>query len=324
MTTNTIALERRLSPPASSEELSGVSLDLEVTSVCDAVCGFCPREFMPDKRSFIAMDLIDRLAEDIQNRPGFSITLCGIGESTLHPHFNQIVRTLVDAGAKVDLTTNGGRMNTDKFEEYATLGLAEIHFSLNAITAPTHAAVMKMKNYDKIVDNVQQILKLKHRSYPYTHVHVSFVICKGNEHEIDDFVDFWKPQNPSGIWLHPLNNRGGLLNPEIKMAGNMETLKKKYEGDDKVLVDVFGHVPVVNNVCKVARAMMFISVEGEMRLCAMDYKRTTSYGNLRNVRLHEMHIDKLARYSRGEMNALCHGCDFCPEGISQKRMPAHA
>jgi MoaA/NifB/PqqE/SkfB family radical SAM enzyme len=222
----------------------------------------------------------------------------------------------------VDLTTNGGRMSPERFEELATMGLAEIHFSLNAASPQTHHVVMKMKSYDKIVGNLQEILKLKHRSYPYTHVHTSFVICDLNQHEVYDFVDFWRPQNPSGIWLHPLNNRNGLLNPAVKMVKDMTAYKERYAGDDTVLVDVFGHVKEQDNVCKIARAMMFISVEGEMRLCAMDYKRTTSYGNLRTTRLHEMHFDKLARYARGELNSFCKGCGFCPEAIRAERMAA--
>ena len=34
----------------------GVVIDLEVTSVCDAVCNFCPREYMPDKKRFLSME----------------------------------------------------------------------------------------------------------------------------------------------------------------------------------------------------------------------------------------------------------------------------
>jgi MoaA/NifB/PqqE/SkfB family radical SAM enzyme len=298
-----------------------MSLDLEVTSVCDAVCGFCPREFMPDKRSFISMDLIYRLADDIQNKPGFSITLCGIGESLLHPQLDEIVRILVDAGGKVDITTNGGRMTPERFEELATMGIAEIHFSLNAATAETHNKVMRLKNFDKIVSNLQAILDVHHRFYPYTYVQLSFVVCDINQHEAHDFVNFWKPQNPTNIWLHPLNNRNGLLSPDVKPAANMQELKRRYAGDEKVVVDVFGKVPA-DNVCKIARVMTFISVEGEMRLCAMDYKRSTSYGNLRNKRLHEMHFDKLEGYSRGEMNKFCSGCDFAPEAIRQRKAAA--
>jgi molybdenum cofactor biosynthesis enzyme MoaA len=311
-------------PLSGSEDVPDVALDLEVTSVCDAVCSFCPREFMPDKKTFIAMEVINRLAEDIRNKPGFSVTLCGIGESLLHPQLNLIVQTLVDAGSRLEMTTNGGRMNVARFEELATLGIEGIHFSLNAATARTHAAVMKMKNFDKIVANLEKILELKNRSYPYTQVHVSFVVCDANKHEVDDFVSFWKPKNPSAIWLHPLNNRAGLLATTVTGPANIKEIKRRYAGDQRILVDVFRDVEEKDNVCKIARSMMFMSMEGEMRLCAMDYKRLTSYGNLKHKRLHEMQSDKLERYAHGEMKDFCATCDFCPAAMRVQEASARA
>ena len=215
-------------------------------------------------------------------------------------------------------------MDVKRFEELADLGMEGVHFSLNATSPETHTAVMKLRNYDMVVKNVKEILELKHRAYPYAEVHVSFVACNLNQHEIDEFVELWRPKNPSAIWLHPLNNRNRLLSPEVQVYDDMASVKKRYAGDPRILVDIFGQVPVRDNVCKIARAMMFMSVDGEMRLCAMDYKRSTSFGNLRNTRLHEMHFDKMARYMRGELNQFCGGCDFYPEPLRIERTAASA
>jgi organic radical activating enzyme len=311
-------------PVGRSEDLANVALDLELTSVCDAVCGFCPREYMPDKKSFMSMELIHRLADDIQNRPGFPVTLCGIGESMLHPQLDDIIKVLTEAGAKIEMTTNGGKMTAERFRELADLGVEGIHFSLNATSPDTHEAVMKLRNYDGIVKNVENVLKAKHESYRYTQVHVSFVVCNLNQHEIDEFVETWRPHKPNAIWLHPLNNRNTLLSPNVKPYTDMAAVKQRYSGDPQVLVDIFGEVPTRDNVCKIARAMMFVSVEGEMRLCAMDYKRTSSFGNLRTTRLHEMHSSKIERYMQGEMNDFCENCDFCPEALRAEHATAQA
>src|SRR5262245_22069315 len=120
-------------------KLDDVTIDLEVTSVCDAVCNFCPREVMPDKKRFIAMELIERLAAELRRHPVLGVVLCGIGESTLHPQLNEIVRTLADTGAKIEMTSHGGgRMDTRRFETLVDHGLSGFSFSLNAATAPTH------------------------------------------------------------------------------------------------------------------------------------------------------------------------------------------
>ena len=68
--------------------LRDVAIDLEVMSVCDAACGFGPREVRPDTRRFIAEDVVARLADQMRATLPQLATLCGIGESLLHPRLS--------------------------------------------------------------------------------------------------------------------------------------------------------------------------------------------------------------------------------------------
>lgn len=300
------------------DSLLQVAIDLEVTSVCDAVCGFCPRDVMPDKKRFISMALVDRLAEDLRKQKMFLVVLCGIGESTLHPQLNQIVRTIADTGTKVEMTTHGGRrLNTRRFEELIEHGLTGFHFSLNAMTAETHRRVMKLKDFDKTLANLEEILALREARYPHVALHVSFVVCDANEHEVGAFVDYWRVRPVTQVWLHPLNNRAGLLSPGVK-AVDIEPYAEAYEFDEKVLVDVFGELYEHDRLCKIAHRMIFISADGDMRLCAMDYRRVTSYGNLLKDSLPDMHRRKILTYMNGQLDGFCSNCSFCPPGLRTK------
>lgn len=292
-------------------DLSEVAIDLELTSVCDAVCSFCPREVMPDKKRFISLDIVERLAADLREHRPIVVVLCGIGESLLHPQLDTIVATLAATGTRVEMTTHGARLTPQRFEQLVDLGLAGVHVSLNAMSGPTRQRVMKLKNFDKTIANVQGVLEMRRRGYGHVDVHVSFVVCDANHHEVPDFVEFWRPQGVSQIWLHPLNNRNGLRSPDVRPV-DIRALADRYAGDDLVLVDIFGGLDEQDTLCKIARQMIFISADGEMRLCAMDYRRATSYGNLLRQTLTDMHRDKLRRYVGGEMRAFCGNCDFCP------------
>jgi MoaA/NifB/PqqE/SkfB family radical SAM enzyme len=294
--------------------LREVGIDLEVTSVCDATCEFCPREVMPDKKRFLSMELVERLADDIRQTPPHFVMLCGIGEPVLHPQLGRIVQTLAATGVRVEMTTHGGRMSAGRFEELVAQGLSGFNFSLNAVTAETHRAVMRLTNFKQIVATVEEIIDLREQAYPAVSMHVSFVISALNRHEVADFVAFWRDKGLSKIWLHPVNNRNGLRSPAVN-AADIDLIARQYAGDEQVRVDVFGDLAEEGDLCKVARKLMFISADGEMRLCAMDYRRITSYGNLMDRRLEDMHREKLLRYLRGEMNGFCAGCDFCPVGI---------
>jgi MoaA/NifB/PqqE/SkfB family radical SAM enzyme len=303
--------------------LDGVSIDLEVTSVCDATCTFCPREFMPDKKRFLSMDVVERLAKELRNHRITGVVLCGIGESTLHPQLDQIVRTLAATGTKIEMTTHGGaRMDPRRFETLVDCGLTGFSFSLNAATADTHQKVMKLKDFERTVGNLREVIALRDRSHKHVSIHVSFVVCDANQHEAAAFVEQWREHRAVRIWLHPLNNRNGLLSPNLKPV-SMDGLVAAYRDDPQVVVDVFGHLHDDDHLCKIAKAMVFISVDGTMRLCAMDYRRATSYGNLLERSLPDMQRTKVSKYLRGEMNDFCRTCDFCPSGIRRGPHATH-
>jgi MoaA/NifB/PqqE/SkfB family radical SAM enzyme len=302
--------------------LRDVVVDLEVTSVCDAVCGFCPREVMPDTKRFISDDVVARLAGQMRDTPPQLVTLCGIGESLLHPRLNAIVQTLSDTGVRIEMTTHGRRVDVPRFEELVAHGLRGVNFSVNAATAETHRAVMRLKDFHETVANIEQVAELRARRYPHVAMHVSFVVCSLNQHEVDGFVEYWRRKGLSQIWLHPVNNRNGLRAADLAPA-DMTAIAARYAGDRQVRVDVFGDIGEDADLCKVAKKLIFISADGEMRLCAMDYRRVTSYGNVLHQGLEDMHRERLLRYLRGEMNTFCAGCDFCPAAIGKDGVAAH-
>lgn len=288
------------------------AIDLELTSVCNAVCTFCPRELMPDTKSFLPLDVVQALASQLAQEPKQrQVVLCGIGESTLHPELATIIRLLSQAGARVCMTTNGSRLDAELFQRWIDCGLKELNVSLNAATPETHFRVMRLRRFAQIKEGLLQALDLKHRRYPHIRVHVSFVLCSLNQDEVHAFVDEWRPTPVTQIWLHPINNRAGLLSPEAR-AVDLEPLARRYAGDSRVVVDIFKHHPEDGHLCKIARSMDFISVDGRLRLCAMDYERKTDYGDVRHDRLRHLYLEKILSHRRGETLSLCQGCDFHP------------
>jgi MoaA/NifB/PqqE/SkfB family radical SAM enzyme len=290
-----------------------IAIDLEVTTACSATCAFCPREAMPDRKAFVSLEVVRRVADELRSAGGGrrQVVLCGIGEPTLHPELDGIVKTLKGAGLRVEMTTHGGRMDSRRFEELVGHGVTGFHFSLNAVTPDTHRKVMRLKNFDAIVANLQEILELRASVFPHVEIHLSFVVCNLNEHEVIDFVQFWRPKGATQIWLHPVNNRAGLLSAEVAPV-DLTWLARHFDSDDLVVVDLFGDLGVHGRLCKIAGSLIFLSAEGEMRLCAMDYRRVTSHGNVMQRSLAAMQEEKVRQYLAGRMDGFCRGCDFCP------------
>jgi organic radical activating enzyme/GT2 family glycosyltransferase len=295
------------------------SIDLEITSVCNAVCPFCPREVLADKNKHMPLAMVKQIAERLRAEGSSRrIVLCGIGESTLHPDLEEIVRTLSEMSSEVCLTTNGTLMNGERFERLAGCGLKEINFSLNAFTADTHRRVMNLKNFDEVTSNIHEILDWHADRFPEVALHVSFVYCNLNRHEVIPFIEYWKNQNVANVWIHPVNNRAGLLSSSVS-AVDTAPLKARYTGDPRVVVALLPHASEDEKICKIARDIDFISVDGSMRLCAMDYEHKSFFGSAELLSIQDMHLAKMLSYIRGDTEHICAGCDFCPNSVRRKR-----
>lgn len=290
-------------------ELHDKSIDLEITTACNANCRFCPRDELSCPGRFMPLDMVHLLAGQIrQGEAARKVVLCGIGESTLHPQLEEIVTILTEAGAYVCMTTNGTGMNGERFANLARLGMKEFNFSLNAFTPGTHQQAMNLQNFDKVVEVIHQILDVHHSKFPYVKIHVSFVLCNLNRHEVNDFIEYWKKTGVH-VWVHPTNNRAGLLSQMVE-PGDFLPLEEQYRDDDNVTIDLFKPSEENGNVCRITLGMDFISVDGCMRLCALDYQRNYFFGHLADASLKEMHRDKVLCYLREETRDLCAECNF--------------
>ncbi len=289
-----------------------VVLDLEITSLCNALCTFCPREVLQRTARFMSLETVERVAASLQregNNP--LVMLCGIGESTLHPDLAEVITLLAGAGARVGMTTNGWSLSPPLLDELVAAGLSQINVSLNAHTATTHATVMRLTNFDQIVARVREIAGLRSHRWPPLRLNVSFVLTDANADEVGAFVECWRHSGVSQIWLHPLTNRAGSLSADCRPV-DIRPLGARYAGDPMVLVDLFPDDPGSTNVCRVAQGVDFISVDGDMFLCAQDYSARHAFGNIAHGTLEDLHHAKLLRHVRGESADTCASCTFCP------------
>lgn len=291
-----------------------ITIDLEVTSACNAVCTFCPREALDRDRRFIDIAHVKQLAKSFTGRTNRQrVVLCGIGEPTLHAHLDDIIRILAASGALVCMTTNGWKLTPDYLDSLVAAGLSEINVSLNAATESTHQDIMRLGGFTSICEQLTLIARQRSHRWPKLSMHVSFVLTQTNEHEVDEFVTRWRNSGVTQVWLHPLNRRSGLLDPAVK-PGKHGSLATRYAKDPMVKVDLFKAAYDERTLCQIARTMDFISSDGELLLCALDHGRRHRFGNVSESPLAVLHQHKLAQFVRGVTAQTCHGCDFCPSG----------
>lgn len=97
---------------------------IEITSVCNLRCDFCPHPHMRRKKARMAKDVVEAVCRSL--RPGQLVGLHLLGEPLLHPRFFEIVEEVRAAGAVPEINTNGMMLHQPLFPDLARCGLRSI------------------------------------------------------------------------------------------------------------------------------------------------------------------------------------------------------
>ncbi len=108
-------------------------IDINVTELCNRKCVFCPRadpEFYPNLNLHMSVKLAKKIADELDDI-GYtgSIVFSGYGESTLCPHFEDIIRVFPKR-VRLELVTNGDKVSAKNFLDMYNAGIDHFVVSL--------------------------------------------------------------------------------------------------------------------------------------------------------------------------------------------------
>ena len=212
------------------------------------------------------------------------------------------------------MTSNAVHLPADLFRTLAANGLAQLNVSVNAATAETHKAVMRSGKLGRVEANVARIIEVLRGQQVPTEVNVSFVLHADNAHEVDAFIEKWRDSGVAQIFIHPLNNRAGLLDGRLAPY-DASKVARRYAHDPRVVVDLFDFGLENEGLGAVAQSVDFITVDGRVPLCVLDHEERHVIGRIPREPLRKIHLNKIARYRRGDFNAFCRQCSFCPSAL---------
>ncbi|WP_442600803.1 radical SAM/SPASM domain-containing protein [Paenibacillus sp. KN14-4R] len=102
---------------------------IEITSVCNLACTFCP----PTQRqaNFIKIDAFTKRLDEVRPHTDF-IYLHVKGEPLLHPKIDELLDISHEKGLKVNITTNGTLLQKNKHKLLAKPALRQMNISLHS------------------------------------------------------------------------------------------------------------------------------------------------------------------------------------------------
>lgn len=102
---------------------------LEITSVCNLACTFCPETLRP--KAFLSIDDFKKRLREIKPFTDF-LNFHVKGEPLLHPKLDQLLSISAEEGFKVNITTNGTLIHKKKKQLLNQPALRQINFSLHS------------------------------------------------------------------------------------------------------------------------------------------------------------------------------------------------
>ncbi|MBI3011142.1 MAG: SPASM domain-containing protein [Candidatus Omnitrophica bacterium] len=172
-------------------------LDIETTDACNLRCIMCVQgigEGVKDT-GMIEMDFAKRLIDEGARNGLYSIKFNWRGEPALHSGLAELVRYAKARGIlEVQFNTNGIPYTESKIRELVLSGLDRVIFSMDGASKDTYERIRVGSSYDKLVENVKFFHAIREalgRERPF--IRIQMVRMKANQHEVDQFVEMWKP-----------------------------------------------------------------------------------------------------------------------------------
>jgi len=199
-------------------------LIIELSHNCNLhckMCGFWQDGF--DKRKFMDFGLFKRIIDELGSSAG-AIRLNGRGESTIHPHFLEMLDYCRKAHPKVEINlfTNIS-FKKDRILERFILDDIQLFISMDS---PVKAELEEIRagcDYDNLIQNIHGLSKCRKRPF------IIFTIQEENLHRLKEIGEF------------ALNNKMGIIYNTVRRDEGIQELLKMIGRDKKrIISDIEG------------------------------------------------------------------------------------
>lgn len=282
---------------------------VEITSVCNFQCGFCPSPTLQRPRAFMSPELFERMVPELKQLCG-QVYLHVLGEPLLHPQLPVFLDMLGAAELPAAITTNGSMLY--KYVDYlmGCKGLQQINFSLHALREPNLPC-----DGEAVLESVIQFCVRAARERPKLWVNLRFWNLDSREAEADP----WSVQvrerlvKAFGVeWVPPIpGRRHRRLSENVSVHQDQrfvwpgEAMRKQV------------HAPRDRGFCQALHTHFAVLVDGRVVPCCLDAEGQLELGRVQAHTLQHILQDTRAQRMRtgfGEgklVEALCKSCDFC-------------
>lgn len=273
-------------------KLKNPEIRFETTNKCAYHCKICPRELMTRDEGVMSMELFKKIIDDALPLGLKFVTLTGFGEAMLDKHFLERVEYCKSKKLYVSMDTTGYLLKDQIIEGLLKHNFDFIRFSVFATTKDIYKEVHNLDTFELSLQRINKLLDLKKQKnsiFPKTGVY--FVIQEENQHQINDFINYWNGRvDEVDVWKS--HNWIDTYNYREKSKKRKKTCGRPQSGPLQIRWD------------------------GQVSACCFDFNNQLITGNLSEQSLKEFFLsDKLksliSAHNSGDMSnySICDNCD---------------
>ncbi len=254
---------------------------IDTTNLCNLRCSMCGHAQMTRKKGIMAPEMCRKVLDEVAERDKtIRVWMVFFGEALLIKNrLYPLIAYAKSLGLEdVVLNSNGNLLDEAASVSLIEAGLDAIYVGIDAFTPETYARLRVQGKYDRVVANVNRLIRLKQEmraSRP--EVYVQFVEMAENAHEKAEFKAYW-------------TERGAIvkIRPKVSWAGtvaapNLHQDKQRYP-------------------CYWAMRTANICWDGRVVLCSVDFDAKYVAGNVAEASLASIWQGSLKRIRRLHAN----------------------
>lgn len=295
-------------------DLFPLYVQIETLAKCNSRCIMCPRSSHAPIRQTLEMAdwIFEKIINELKDHVDHvrRVTPQGYGEPVLDKKLPSRIAQLKKIGIReVFISTNASLLNEERAGAILESGLDQVDFSVDAVSKVTYEKIRKGINYDVVVHNIQNFIKMRDKMKSKTRIRFRYVIQAENDHEYDDFCLFWKKRIGEGdiISGKKIHTFGG----HIAMPDSDEYRRLQAKMKELPCKGVFGS--------------MFIYSDGQVPICGVDVNQDYIAGDLKISSLEEIWQGRLFNEFRSKhldsgRSSYAH-CPACNSWATELKMP---
>lgn len=147
------------------ERIAPITIDLALTTACNAACHFCFAMLQTNEQQVITKPVITNFLDDCAEIGVRGISLVSDGESTLSPVFLHTVTYGSERGLSMACGTNGIVLNRKKLEELLP-HLTYLRINISGGERKRYAEIMGVREdwFDRVVQNIRDMVDIKKKN----------------------------------------------------------------------------------------------------------------------------------------------------------------